>query len=52
MDEEAPADPTSLMTKVSDIIEEMHEDGALATLSCKWFGVDYSVSDPSQAQAC
>lgn len=52
MDKEAPADPTSLVAKVSDVIEGMYADGTLAELSCKWFGVDYSVADPSQARSC
>jgi polar amino acid transport system substrate-binding protein len=46
------ADPTSLAIEVSDIIEEMRADGTLAELSCKWFGADYSVADPSQADTC
>jgi polar amino acid transport system substrate-binding protein len=36
----APLDPTSLEQRVSEIIDEMHQDGTLADLSEKWYGVD------------
>jgi polar amino acid transport system substrate-binding protein len=52
LDRESPLGPTSLADEVSGIIEEMHADGTLAQLSCKWFGVDYSAADPSRASSC
>jgi polar amino acid transport system substrate-binding protein len=52
IDKEAPLDPTSLLAKVSDIVDQMHADGTLATFSCKWYHVDLTVTDPSQAKTC
>jgi polar amino acid transport system substrate-binding protein len=43
-DKSAPLDPTSLVEKVSGIIDDMHADGTLSELSNKWFGVDYTVT--------
>jgi len=37
---DAPLDPTSLVQRVSEIIDEMHADGTLSDLSEKWYGVD------------
>ena len=37
---DAPLDPTSLVERVSEIIDEMHADGTLTDLSEKWYGVD------------
>lgn len=37
---DAPLDPTSLVKRVSEIIDEMHADGTLSDLSEKWYGVD------------
>jgi polar amino acid transport system substrate-binding protein len=36
----APLDPTSLVQKVTEIIDQMHADGTLSGLSKKWYGVD------------
>jgi polar amino acid transport system substrate-binding protein len=43
-DKSAPLDPTSLLEKVSSIVDEMHADGTLSELSNQWFGVDYTVT--------
>ncbi len=40
MVKDAPLDPTSLVERVSEIIDEMHADGTLTDLSEKWYGVD------------
>lgn len=41
-------DSSSLVARVGEIIQEMHNDGALSALSIKWFdGVDLT-QDPSQ----
>jgi len=40
-------DPTSLLDRISEIIEEMHEDGTLSELSEKWYGVDITVGPES-----
>lgn len=37
---DAPLDPTSMVERVSEIIDEMHQDGTLTDLSEKWYGVD------------
>jgi polar amino acid transport system substrate-binding protein len=37
---DAPLDPTTLVQKVSEIIDQMHADGTLSDLSKKWYGVD------------
>ncbi len=42
VDKEAALDPTSFAKKLSDIVDQMHQDGTLKQLSEKWFGVDYS----------
>ena len=39
-DQSAPLDPTSLVEEVSRIIQEMHDDGTLTSLSMKWFDED------------
>jgi len=39
-DKSAPLDPTSLLEEVSRIIQEMHDDGTLTSLSMKWFDED------------
>jgi polar amino acid transport system substrate-binding protein len=36
----APLDPTSLVQRVSEIIDAMHADGTLTDLSEKWYGMD------------
>jgi polar amino acid transport system substrate-binding protein len=37
-------DPQSLLDRISEIIREMHDDGTLAQLSQKWYGIDYTVA--------
>ena len=37
---DAPLDPTSLVQRVSQIIDAMHADGTLTDLSEKWYGQD------------
>ncbi len=43
-DKGAPLPPDSFITKVSDIIIEMHSDGTLTQLSMKWYGEDLSTT--------
>jgi polar amino acid transport system substrate-binding protein len=40
VDRSAQPDPTSLVERISEIIEEMHADGTLSELSMEWYGVD------------
>ena len=40
VDRNSQLDPTSLVEKISEIIEEMHDDGTLAELSEKWYTAD------------
>ena len=40
---DAPLDATSLVQRVSQIIQEMHADGTLTSLSDKWYGTDLTV---------
>jgi len=48
IDKSASLNPTSLVDQVSKIVEDMHSDGTLTTLSKKWFGgLDLSVSTPA-----
>jgi polar amino acid transport system substrate-binding protein len=43
IDRSSRLDPTSLVERISEIVEEMHADGTLSQLSNKWYGVDLSV---------
>ncbi len=43
-DKSAPLDPTSLVEKVGQIIEEMHADGTLTELSMKWYETDLTMT--------
>lgn len=43
IDRSSELDPTSLVDRISEIIEEMHADGTLSELSDKWYGVDLTV---------
>ena len=43
-DKASTLDGTSLLERVSEIVEEMHADGTMAELSMEWFGVDFTVS--------
>jgi polar amino acid transport system substrate-binding protein len=40
IDKQASLDPTTLVKKVSSIIQDMHQDGTLTKLSMKWYGAD------------
>jgi polar amino acid transport system substrate-binding protein len=43
VDTRSELDPTSLLERISEIVEEMHEDGTLAELSQKWYETDLTV---------
>jgi polar amino acid transport system substrate-binding protein len=43
IDKSSSLDPNSLVQKVSQIIEDMHNDGTLTSLSMKWYGEDLTV---------
>jgi len=40
---DAPLDSTSLVQRVSQIVQEMHADGTLTSLSDKWYGTDLTI---------
>jgi polar amino acid transport system substrate-binding protein len=40
VDRGSELDPEGLVDRISEIIEEMHDDGTLAELSEKWYGTD------------
>jgi len=40
VDRGSQLDPEGLVDRISEIVEEMHEDGTLAELSQKWYGID------------
>jgi len=40
---DSPLDSTSLVQRVSQIIQELHADGTLTSLSDKWYGTDLTV---------
>lgn len=40
IDRSSTLDPASFVEKVSGIVDEMHEDGTLSSLSEKWYGAD------------
>jgi polar amino acid transport system substrate-binding protein len=42
-DKSSALDNTRLVEEVSRIIEEMHEDGTLSSLSMKWYGEDLTI---------
>jgi len=44
VDKDSPLDPTSLVAKISEIIDEMHQDGTLTALSMKWYGEDLTTT--------
>ena len=52
VDKEAPEDPTSFATKVSGIIQDMHDDGTLSGFSCKWYKTDITVTNQDDAADC
>ena len=37
-------DPTSLVERISEIVDEMKEDGTLEELSAKWYGTNLTVA--------
>jgi ABC-type amino acid transport substrate-binding protein len=45
IDRSAQLDPTSLVERILEIVEEMHGDGTLSELSNNWYGVDLTVRD-------
>jgi polar amino acid transport system substrate-binding protein len=48
IDKSASLNPTSLVDQITKIVNDMHSDGTLSTLSKKWFdGLDLSVSTPT-----
>jgi polar amino acid transport system substrate-binding protein len=44
VDRNSQLDPTSLVERISEIIEEMHEDGTMVELSEKWYETDLTVA--------
>jgi polar amino acid transport system substrate-binding protein len=44
VDRNSQLDPTSLVERISEIIEEMHDDGTLVELSEKWYETDLTVA--------
>jgi polar amino acid transport system substrate-binding protein len=44
VDRNSELDPTSLVDKISEIVDEMHDDGTLVELSQKWYGTDLTVA--------
>jgi polar amino acid transport system substrate-binding protein len=47
VDRSSQLDPTSLVQRLTEIVNEMHEDGTLSELSTKWYGVDLTVAEGS-----
>lgn len=43
IDKSSQLDPQSLVDRISEIVDEMHEDGTLTELSEKWYGTDLTV---------
>jgi polar amino acid transport system substrate-binding protein len=44
IDKSAPLDPTSLVAKISEIVDQMHQDGTLTEISMKWYGEDLTTN--------
>jgi polar amino acid transport system substrate-binding protein len=44
IDKDAPLDPATLVARISEIIDEMHQDGTLTELSMKWYGEDLTTT--------
>jgi polar amino acid transport system substrate-binding protein len=44
VDRNSQLDPTSLVDRISEIIEEMHDDGTMVEFSEKWYGTDLTVA--------
>jgi ABC-type amino acid transport substrate-binding protein len=52
VDRNDPRDSQSLSQAVSKIIDDMHADGTLSSLSKKWYkGVDWTVTSASKGSA-
>jgi polar amino acid transport system substrate-binding protein len=47
VDRSSELDPTSLVDRLSEIIQEMHDDGTLSELSMKWYGIDLTKAQTS-----
>jgi polar amino acid transport system substrate-binding protein len=47
VDKGSELDPQSLVDKLSEVIEEMHEDGTLSEMSMKWYGKDLTKAEGS-----
>jgi polar amino acid transport system substrate-binding protein len=52
VDKAAPEDPTAFAAKVSSIVQQMHDDGTLSALSCKWYKTDLTVANTADAADC
>ena len=46
IDKSSQLDESSLVQRISELIDEMHDDGTLARLSQKWYGTDLTVAEP------
>jgi polar amino acid transport system substrate-binding protein len=44
IDKSSTLDPTSLVSKISQIVQQMHQDGTLSQLSRNWYGEDLTVA--------
>jgi polar amino acid transport system substrate-binding protein len=44
VDRSSQLDPTSLVERISEIVDEMKEDGTLEELSAKWYGTNLTVA--------
>jgi polar amino acid transport system substrate-binding protein len=47
IDRSSQLDPQGLVDRISEIVDEMHEDGTLTELSQKWYGTDLTVGPSS-----
>ena len=47
VDKGSQLDPQSLVDKLSELIQEMHDDGTLTELSMKWYGTDLTKAESS-----
>jgi polar amino acid transport system substrate-binding protein len=43
IDRSSELEPGSLVDRISEIVDEMHDDGTLSKLSRKWYGTDLTV---------
>jgi polar amino acid transport system substrate-binding protein len=49
IDKSSQEDPSSLVTRISQIVDEMHQDGTLSKLSKKWYGSDLTVASDTSS---